>query len=171
MVATVTLDAFIQAAKAELDRVSERRSELRGQIETLEAELSEVERRLVHLKALVSLPSEEANLNEPSGARTHVQSSARDAAEVAHEILRECRPAELHYRELAKLVQEKGGDLPGRYPAQRLVAHLVRDDRFVRPTRRGWYALREDFPRARNVGERQRHSRRRRAGSRRSEGA
>jgi exonuclease VII small subunit len=63
----------------------------------------------------------------------------------------------MYYKDLADAVVDRGGDLRGNNPAQILVAQLVRDkETFVRPDRKGYYALREDYPKARNVGERKR---------------
>ena len=64
----------------------------------------------------------------------------------------------MHYKDLAEEVKAQGGDLSGENAAQVLVARLVKDDRFVRPARRGFYGLREDYPGARSVGERKKRT-------------
>ena len=60
----------------------------------------------------------------------------------------------MHYRELAKEIQARGGNIPGVDKDHTLIARLVKDDRFVRPTRRGFYALQRDYPNAKSVGAR-----------------
>lgn len=58
-----------------------------------------------------------------------------------------------HYTELAVEVQRRGVALSGKNPANTLLAHLSRDDRFYRPSR-GTYGLKEWNPSARSVGTR-----------------
>ena len=67
----------------------------------------------------------------------------------------------MYYKELAQEVLSRGGTLNGATPAATLTARMVRDERFVRPTAKGFYALRRDYPTARNVGARSTGSRRR----------
>jgi hypothetical protein len=74
--------------------------------------------------------------------------------EIAHSVLEESGADPIHYKELAKIVIERGGEIPGVDPAQTLVSRLVKDERFVRPFRRGWYALRLHHPKAKNIGAR-----------------
>ena len=62
----------------------------------------------------------------------------------------------MYYKELADEVMARGGDLTGENAANILVARLVNDERFVRPIQKGYYALRSDYPNAKNVGERRR---------------
>jgi hypothetical protein len=46
----------------------------------------------------------------------------------------------VHYRELARLIESRGWQIPGQDPAANLIAHMGRDDRVIR-TGRGMYAL------------------------------
>jgi hypothetical protein len=77
-----------------------------------------------------------------------------DPVEIAYAVLMEHAPEPIHYRELWKAVKGRGGRLEGQEPAQVLVSRLVRDERFVRPLRRGYYALRAHYPNAKNIGSR-----------------
>ena len=61
----------------------------------------------------------------------------------------------MYYKDLAAEVQNRGGDISGENAAQILVARLVKDERFVRPVRKGFYALRKDYPRAKKCGRTQ----------------
>ncbi len=70
----------------------------------------------------------------------------------------------MHYRDLADELIRRGAVIRGQDPAGALVSRMTQDDkrrteadkRFVRPTSKGFYALREDYPNARNVGARRR---------------
>jgi hypothetical protein len=66
----------------------------------------------------------------------------------------------MYYKELADEVIKRGGVLGGKAPEATLTARLVRDERFVRPTSKGFYALRADYPNAPNVGARKHPQRR-----------
>ena len=65
----------------------------------------------------------------------------------------------MYYKDLAVEVKARGGDIPDANAAQNLVARLVNDERFVRPVRKGFYGLRQDYPRAQNVGQRKKRGR------------
>lgn len=72
--------------------------------------------------------------------------------EAAYAILDE-RGQPIHYQALAREVQTHGVAIGGQNPANTMLAHLSRDERFYRPNR-GTYALREWDPKARSVGVR-----------------
>ena len=59
--------------------------------------------------------------------------------DTAADVIREAK-APVHYQELLKQVNGKGVNVPGRDPAANLIAHIGRDQRFVR-TGRGTYGL------------------------------
>jgi hypothetical protein len=80
--------------------------------------------------------------------------NGRSAADIAYEVLSKRGKEPIHYQELADLVRAEGGDLGGPNPAQTLVARMAKDERFVRPAKRGWYSLREFYPRIKSVGAR-----------------
>lgn len=73
-------------------------------------------------------------------------------SETAYAVLAE-RGKPLHYQQLTQEVQMRGISIGGQNPANTLLAHLSRDDRFYRPSR-GTYGLREWDPKARSVGVR-----------------
>ena len=77
---------------------------------------------------------------------------------MAVEVLRGRKGEAMHYRELAAELQTRGATIRGQDPAVALLSRMTQDveRRFVRPTSKGFYALREDYPDARNVGERRR---------------
>ena len=84
--------------------------------------------------------------------------------DMAVEVLREQKSEPMHYRDLADELIRRGAVIRGKDPAASLVARMTQDDkrraegerRFVRPVSKGFYALREDYPNARNVGAKRR---------------
>lgn len=52
----------------------------------------------------------------------------------------------MHYPKLAGEVVTSGGDIAGVISVNTLVARLACDSLFVRPTRRGYFELRADYP-------------------------
>ena len=146
---------FDQGLEMEQGRLIARRREVEARIKELENELESVIRRLGHVQALLrdgGAPVEGSEILTPAADSETV--SDNDPVELALAVLEERGGEPLHYRELAELVMQRGGHLVGQDPAQTLVSRLVGDDRFVRPIRRGWYALRVNYPTAKSVGKR-----------------
>jgi len=151
---------FGRVLETEHDRLIARRREIEGSIKELEDELELVIRRLGHVQALLreaGVPVEGSEMPTPAAHSETAGDS--DPVELARAVLEERGGEPLHYRELAAEVIQRGGHLVGQDPAQTLVARLVGDDRFVRPIRRGWYALRVNYPTAKSVGARQQRRR------------
>ncbi len=129
--------------------LNEERQELRERMSKAENRLREVKVRLAHVEGLLG-PSQASESTSGEG----LSSRNRDIRDIAADILGEREGAPLHYKDLAKEVQKRGGKLTGPNAPNILVARLVSDDRFVRPTRRGFYALRRDYPGLESVGSR-----------------
>jgi hypothetical protein len=118
--------------------------------------LAEVEKKRQALEALEKLLriEGEAVPEEPKSlvafpAPTRNSSPISDAA---YDVLEE-RGQPIYYQELARELQLRGVAIGGQTPANTMLAHLSRDDRFYRPAR-GTYALRTWNPKARSVGVR-----------------
>lgn len=144
--------------QADYERLQGRRQHLQDRLEATERELEELVQRLAHVQALLGPDLSGTVISGPETVEDLSQEPERadssDPVEVAYAVLEE-RPGEpVYYRDLAAFVVERGGELPGADPAQTLVSRLVRDKRFIRPFRRGYYALRIHYPRAKNVGAR-----------------
>ena len=138
-----------QALQAEREALEEERGHLKDQITKGEERLREIDLRLTHVYGLMSL----------NNGHTPVPAEAREpakppVADIAFEILSERNGETMYYKDLAAEVKTRGGELPDANAAQNLVARLVNDERFVRPVRKGFYGLRQDYPKAQNVGER-----------------
>ena len=140
------LDALLLGEQSRLRIVSQ---ELREQISAAEEKLKEVEERLVHVGGLLG-----PNYASDDESEESPLPDSRGIEDIAVDILNERNREPMHYRELAKEVEARGANIPGVDKDHTLIARLVKDDRFVRPTRRGFYALRKDHPDAKSVGAR-----------------
>lgn len=149
----------------ERDKLQKAIEQLRLEIEEKTRERRLKEERLGHVQALLAseppMNDEEVRRRRTSNSRSTPSPQLLDMAE---QVLRERSGEPMHYRELADEVINRGAIIRGQDPAGALVSRMTQDDkrradaekRFVRPTSKGFYALREDFPNARNVGARRR---------------
>ena len=144
---------------------------LRREIEQLSEEIAEKEQqsrakreRLGHVQALLQ---DSPRVGEPPPSRSEPGAASTPTPkllEMAEAVLRERKGEPMHYRELADEILRRGAVIRGQDPAAALVSRITQDEkrraageqRFVRPTSKGFYALREDYPNARNVGARRR---------------
>ncbi len=114
----------------------------------LEAELKQLETQLAPLQERVILKREqlaalERVLEIESGGEGIVRRTPRsnNMTGAAFEILKSSgKPA--HYTDLVGRLEEAGVEVPGRQPGANLIAHLSRDNRFIR-VGSGIYALSE----------------------------
>ena len=126
-----------------------RHDELLDQISEAQKELQAVKVRLSHVTGLLgSDVTPETESDEDSLPRRY------DILEIAESVLSSRNGAHMHYREIAEEVQARGGHIPGVDAAKTLLARLVKDDRFIRPHQRGFYALKDDHPNVKEVGAR-----------------
>jgi hypothetical protein len=139
-----------QALLEEREALEEEQVLLKAQAFEIETRLHEIEHRLDLVNGLMGTPSISA---APHSGRNGTAPKPR-AVDMAFEVLSDCAPEPMYYKDLAQEVRVRGGDLSGENAAQILVARLVNDERFVRPIRKGFYALRKDYPTAKNVGQR-----------------
>lgn len=151
------------------------RDRLRREIEQLREEIAEKERlsrakveRLGHVQAL--LPCDLSNDSKPAPKRMEPSAASTPTPQLlvmVERVLRERNGEPMHYRDLADEILRRGAVIRGQDPAAALVSRMTQDDsrraeadkRFIRPTSKGFYALREDYPDARNVGARRRRRR------------
>lgn len=144
-------DTLKPALEHEKTALEVKRHELEREIAQLKNEMEAVSFRLGHVTALLRGPETE-QVGEPDLQEMEAAEESTDPLEIAHRYLEERGTEPVHYRELADVVKERGGELEGTDPAMTLVSRLVGDDRFVRPFRRGCYALRVHYPKVRSVG-------------------
>ena len=133
----------------EQDLLTKRDDELVGQISEAQKELHVVRKRLIHVNGLL-----DSNVASETESGENSLPHRYDILEFAVSVLSEKSGDHMHYRELAEEIQARGGQIPGLDAAKTLLARLVKDERFVRPHQRGFYALRQDHPNARDVGAR-----------------
>ena len=150
--------ALADLLNAESRELHERLAELDRQIADLQNERRRLQERHRHITALLPEEGEKEGslrmlpkLGRPSGS-----SPTSALLELAAAVLHERSPAPMHYRDLWEEVERRGGVIEGQDAAMGLISRLSRDERFCRPTSKGFYALRADYPRARNVGARRR---------------
>jgi hypothetical protein len=151
------LNAALENEKIVLET---KRIGLEQEIARLKAEMDETSFRLGHVNALLK-GSEVSNIDEEKKSAESEPGTAKpsqDPVEIAYQILEEHGTEPVYYRDLVDIVKERGGNIEGTDPALTLVSKLVEDERFVRPFRRGWYALRVNYPKAKNVGARKNKS-------------
>ncbi len=152
--------------RGERDRLQTEIEQLREEIAAKESERRIKEVRLGHVQALLS--TEPPAVSEPPPRRRSAESASTPSEQLLNmveQVLRERKGEPMHYRELADELVRRGAVIRGQDPAGALVSRMTQDDnrrneeakRFIRPTSKGFYALREDYPDARNVGARQRN--------------
>ena len=149
--------------KSERQRLEAEEANLQEQLRKGADQLAWVRGRIAHVQALLGekmVP--EGHRNGSQGLSHHQDDTPRDVCDIAVEILGERNGESMYYKELAHEVTKRGGILNGATPWATLTARMIQDGRFVRPTAKGFYALRRDYPTARNVGARLKGGRRRR---------
>ena len=156
-------DVLEEALEGERDKLEEQKLGLRKEISDVQArlrkEISDNQVRLNDVENRLYLVSGLLGQNQDQG-----RASTPSVTSIAKEILSEQPgdpPTPMYYKDLAREVEKRGGKLYGNNPAQMLVAKLVRDEDFVRPEHKGYYALTKDYPKAPNVGARKRRGGRR----------
>ncbi|MCY4538427.1 MAG: winged helix-turn-helix domain-containing protein [Chloroflexi bacterium] len=162
-----TNGALERSLRSERDRLQQTIEQLRQEIELKEADYRANEERLVHVQALLSAESPENSKQLQRERRSPSPSTPTpELLDLVEQVLREREGEPMHYRDLADELMRRGAVIRGQDPASALVSRMTQDDnrrdeedrRFIRPTSKGFYALREDYPNARNVGARRRRT-------------
>ena len=163
-------DDLNDALGEELRRVERAEAELEAQLRDLAAQLDAVRRKRDLVKALLEMPAGSAAEDGAKAANASAvvaglgrsgekpSANGRSVADIAYKILLDRGKNPMHFEDLADRVKAAGGTLGGASPSQTLIARICKDDRFVRPQKRGWYAAAQFYPRARSVGRRKRHT-------------
>ena len=151
------LNALLDAERLHLE--SEQR-ELQEQIRQQTDRLALVKTRLEHVRALLGIEQDPKALAEDGVSSIRTRNNRTSTiCDIAVAVLSERNTEPMHYKDLAHEVIKRGGVINGTNPGAGLTARMVQDERFVRPTAKGFYALRRDYPTARNVGARLKNSR------------
>jgi len=144
-------DALQQSLLKERDR-------LQREIEELCEALAGKEQRLHHVLALLAEGAAAGVLPPRRARRRSASTATAKLLDMAEQVLRGRNREAMHYRDLADELIRGGAIIGGKDPAASLVSRMTQDkaQRFIRPTSKGFYALREDYPKARNVGVKRR---------------
>ena len=140
--------------REENDKLEAEMKSIQERISSDQTRLREIVVLLDHVKGILSSSSQ--------GSESSDQVTMRDstsAEDIAEKILKGNNKTPMYYKDIAEKIRSMGGDLPGENPGALLVSRLVRDKRFVRPSRKGFYALRDDYPEAKNIGQRRKYRR------------
>ena len=146
------------------DLLQEEQKQLRDEIAGLQKEISrkqderqEKERRLGHIEALLGGEGQTAAEAKPAPRRRGQSTPKAEMLDMAVAVLRERNKEPMYYKDLVDELLRRGAIIGGVSPASGLVARMTGDERFVRPTSKGFYALREDYPEVtQSVGARRR---------------
>ena len=130
----------------EKSQIEDELKTLRKEIQECEAKCRKLETRLHHVDGLLGIGQDSPD--------TVPAKNGHPVLDLAVEILRERNGEPMYYRELHNAVVEMGGRTAGKDPANTLLSRISKDNRFGRPHQKGFYALREDYPDAENVGKR-----------------
>ena len=158
-------DVLEEALEGERNKLEEKMRCLLKEITDAQRRFKDAEDRLNLVAGLLGQNQDQlTRADDPSGqVGRQLTSKGRaptaSVTSIAKEILSEQPgdpPPPMYYKDLAREILNRGGDLYGNNPPQMLVAQLVRDEDFVRPEHKGYYALTKDYPKARNVGARKR---------------
>jgi len=164
---TDNIGSLETSLRGERDRLQREIEQLRDEIAEKKLLSRAKEERLGHVKALLS--SDSATDSKPAPRRSETSAASTPTPkllEMVEQVLRERKGEPMHYRDLADEILRRGAVIRGQDPAAALVSRMTQDDsrraegdkRFIRPTSKGFYALREDYPDARNVGARRRRA-------------
>ena len=141
--------------EAECKRLEAAQADLQEQIRQRADKLSHVKERLEHVQALLDKGEvTDSRYGNTQEFRRQDDNKPLNINDLAVEILSERNGEPMYYKELTEEVMRRGGILTGATPWATMTARMVQDERFVRPTAKGYYALRRDYPTARNVGAR-----------------
>ena len=142
---------LMDAIRAGQQRLQNDVRELEKKAQEVQRELERARSKLAHVEGFLNLEEEKPQGMEPADSRSPSKDEVCNAVE---QVLRGNNSEPMHYRELEEELRQRGIVILGKNPANGLVSRIHKDKRFVRPTRRGYYALREDYPGVPSIGER-----------------
>ena len=163
------LNAEFEAdAQTRLDALLDEYAGVERERDALNSRLNRLRIRIKGLTEFLSgeeVPLENPLLPGPSdaGSQATAPSTQTDARTtnilaIAERILAQQSPKHMHYTHLADAVSEQGGNLPQHAKSRHdTLIRMMNEDpqkRFVRPERRGYYALTKDHPDVASVGSR-----------------
>lgn len=144
-----------EVLKIEKENLESQIESLRKKISIDQTQLRELERRISYVYGLLGQVHDSPTSSSDSFSQSDRANARKgNVIKIAKQILKDRKSEDMYYVDLAREVQAQGGDLAGKNPDQILVALLSPHPDFTRPFRKGYYALTEDHPNSKNVGER-----------------
>ena len=128
---------YVDTLSAKRKLVAEELESVRGEVRRITELIGLKEAQLRNLDDLLALEGRASPAAPSPADRDAVGGTFLD---VAADIVRGSGSG-VYYRDLLKALSDRGVAVPGQDPAANLIAHLTRDERFVR-TGRGTYGLR-----------------------------
>jgi len=142
---------FTKAARAERDRLAQRRSRLLGKredlqsrISSLDAELEAVDREISALESFALASVEAGTLAEAEGQREdapRLLSGAEIRIVAVHFLLQEQGTSPIHYREWLSLLTRAGYTVAGKRPDAVFLSQVVRSPLVRATTQSGYYEI------------------------------
>ena len=154
---------FRDAWQQQHDHYSEELEAKEAQRDEINAQIRELRRLVNGLRGLLGQEPLPPTETQPEPATAATQSSQTDGRSddilaLAEAVLEENQPEPMHWTELVDEIQRRGGKLPAREKSRydSLLRLLIGDTqaRFVRPEKRGYYALKKYHQDAENVAPR-----------------
>lgn len=140
--------------EAKRDAMNADLTSLRAHIRKLQDLLGEDQLETEDYERQFEQPTERDQAHAP----THLDERTERILNLAESVLKQRRPRDMHYSDIADAVSAKGGNLPQHTKSRHdTLIRMMNEDpkaRFIRPHRRGFYALSEDYPDSENVGTR-----------------
>ncbi len=127
---------YVDTLMSKRELVAHELEELRAEMRRLAELIGRKEAQVKNLNDLLALEGRTAEATAPTDAVVTTGSFL----DVAADILRGSSSG-IYYRDLIAALSDRGITVPGQDPAANLIAHITRDQRFVR-TARGTYGLR-----------------------------
>lgn len=132
-----TQEEYIRSLQWRLDSIKDEIATIQNRIRELFREVENKQQQAQNIIMLLAL--EGSNIDDPELASlTNVA-----IPDLAYDyLLSQGTKKSMHYNELTQVLKFKGVLIPGKNPAANLLAHISRDERFVR-TAPGTYGLKE----------------------------
>lgn len=154
--------------RAELAAAQERRLTMEAERDELNSKLISLRTHIRKIQGLLGddpLETEEFErehvdplVNRQGTSQVQPDQRTERILNIAEDILKQRGGADMHYSELADAVRKQGGNLPQHAKSRHdTLIRMMNEDpqqRFIRPKRRGFYALTADHPGTQSVGSR-----------------
>lgn len=149
---------WVEQKRAELEDNEEQIRKLQEKRERILSELEPMETWLDQVEGKVDKQSEYASVMRQRPGRisrmaAETDNEVKEDAELRGDrlrdevvkVLKEVYPETLYYREILRRLMIQGYQVGGKDPGLNLIAHITKDSRLQRGSKRGTYGLNEDY--------------------------